>query len=207
MIRRLVEDQVIGLFEQHPGEHRARALAAGEFGDRAVEVARVEAERVDHRVHAVLDRRPPVAFERFVRRAVAPQEPLLGRAVTALRRGRHFDFERAQLAFVFVDALERGGQQSAQGRVGALARGLREIAQARIAGPHEVAAIGLVDAGEDAHERRFPGPIRADQADALAVAQRTGNAAEDLPCSVVPLEIAKPQPLHTVSVTAVRRSG
>jgi hypothetical protein len=44
---------------------------------------------------------------------------------------------------------------------------------------HDLAAIGLLHARQDAQQRRFARAIRADHAHALALAQRQGRIAQD----------------------------
>jgi hypothetical protein len=105
MVRRFVEDQPVRLFEQRAREQRARALTAGEFFERPVEVA-------------------------------------FGK-VEAVERGAH-------LPLVGVAARERFFERRAQRLRAAFSGVLREIAEPRIAGAHDRAVVGFVDAGEQA---------------------------------------------------------
>ena len=66
-----------------------------------------------------------------------------------------------------------------------------------LAGAHDRAAVGLVEPGEQPHERRLPGAVRADQADPLAVADDAGDAREDLLRAVMPLQSGEPNELHS----------
>lgn len=67
MIGRFVQDQVVGLFEQHSCERGARALTARESARRTVEVGFRESEGRQHRTHATIVTRAAVPVEGFAR--------------------------------------------------------------------------------------------------------------------------------------------
>ena len=71
--------------------------------------------------------------------------------------------------------------------------------------------VGLVATGQQACQRRFSGPVRSDQADAVAIADDSREVAEYLVRTVVPGEPGKAHDFHdggTVrSARAVIRPG
>ena len=100
VVRRLVEEQQVGIAGERAGERGARQLAAREGGELAVEVGVAEAEPAEHRGGAVA----PAPAARVL-------EPRLRLAVAAQRRGivrsrRHRLLELAQL---LLDPNEVGG--------------------------------------------------------------------------------------------------
>ena len=74
---------------------------------------------------------------------------------------------------------------------------LGEIADTKPSGSDEASPVGLVDAGEDAHERRLSSAVSPDDPDLLAVPEHAGDALEHAARTVVPPDVREPQPFHT----------
>ncbi len=85
------------------------------------------------------------------------------RELEAVQRRPHLPLGGVAARHCFI---ERGAQR----RGAAFRCVLREITEPALAGTHDRAAVGLVDAGQDAHQRRLPGPVRPDEPDAVALA-------------------------------------
>ena len=163
VVRRLVEQQHAEARQQDRGERGARGLAAGERGGLLREQRRVEAELAAHRLGARLEV------------GAAEPEPLLERvrvgrvgAVRALGhpgRGRlHARVGRGHAGAACEVGLER-----LAGRAVGL---LRQVAGGP-GGERHRAAVGRVDAREDAQERRLAGAVGADDAEHVAGATVT----------------------------------
>ena len=80
VVRRLVEQQQVGIAGKRAGERGARQLAAGERGELAVEVGVAEAEAAEHRCGAVAPAPAAGMLEPRLRLAVALQRRLVVRA-------------------------------------------------------------------------------------------------------------------------------
>ncbi len=152
MVRRLVEQQEVRLFEQQLAQRDAAALAAREFVDRPV------VRRAAERIHGKLDLGVEIpkalgldlVLQRghFIRRLVGI---IHGKFVVALKnRGLGGDALHDIAANV-----ERGVKLGL----------LRQIADPRAFGDEALAGELLVEARHDAEQRRFAGAVDAEHAD------------------------------------------
>ena len=175
VVRRLVEQQERGRQQQQPGERRAHPPAARELGERPRELgpggsrgrpgwpwppSRGGSRRAPR--SGAADRRSARSAPRS---APVAQQP---RATSSISRS---------IAHTVVEAAERLGEDRAHRLAGRL---LRQIADgrrraARLTRP----VVRLLDAGQDAAERRLAGAVGADQADALALGDAPRQVAEE----------------------------
>ena len=160
MVRRLVEDQEVGIAEQRAGQRHAHAPAAGELAAGPALRLVVEAQPVQ-------DRGGP----RRRRGGTDLVEP-----------GMDLGQPQAVVAGLVLGqqggALDVGRQHGIQHRDVAAGRILRHRADAHAAGHVDVAAVGLDHALDQAQQRRFARAIAADQADLPAVGNGRRGAIE-----------------------------
>ena len=169
VVRRLVEQQQIGLGEQQRGQRDAHPPAAGVTVQRAVLRCFIKAE-ADQDAAGARRRRigidgdqPLVHFRQAMGIAMAGNEVLLFQHQrVALDIGSHHGFERRRRA----------------------GRGfLRHIAHAGGLGHVDAAAVRLQRTGDDLHQRGLAGAVAADEADAAAWRQRRAGIVEDGPAA------------------------
>ena len=183
VVRRLVQEEQVGLRGEDAGELDAHAPAPGEREERLVEGIRRKAQPAERDLDA-----------RFHVVAAQMLEPLLKLAVAAhllgvgevVRERRHFALDLAQTR----DAAQGVVEKRLVGRLGlgVLAR----EADARIPLDDAFARVRRFLAEDDLEERRLPRPVRADDAHAVATVDAEGDVGEDVLMAVVngnPLEV------------------
>src|SRR2546428_1412720 len=174
-VRRLVGQQQRGRQQQQAGQRRAHPPAARELGDRPRQLVGTEAEPAQDRLGLTLE---PVATERL--EAVLEVAVARGEGV-GRRRGQH----RRDLLHVALQRPDVGeaGERLRQHRALAARGGLLgEVADGGGARAAHAPRVGLVEAGQDATERRLAGAVRADEPDPLPVRDAPREVAEeDLP--------------------------
>ena len=90
----------------------------------------------------------------------------------------HLGLEPAHALVERVHLADRPAQMAAERGVG-IRRRLVQKADAVAGADDDPARVGALDAGQDPQERRLPGPVRADQAGALAPTEGEGRAREE----------------------------
>src|SRR5690606_21292629 len=116
---------------------------------------------------------------------VAARERFARLVVAGLRRRPSFETRQHRLA---------------RGRITLEAGLLREVADPQAAPGDDAAAVGLLDAREDAAEGALSGAVAADEADALALFEGQGDAVEHGARTVAPDEIVGGQDGHGAGV-------
>ena len=160
IVRRLVEQQDVGLREQHRGERHAHPPAAGKFSERAALRGLVEAEPFED------PRRPRRGVMRFdVDEARVDVGDALG-----IVRGFRFRHQRL--------ALDVGGEHEVDEAFGAGRGFLVDAADARALGDHDRAGLRPELAAENAKERGLAGAVPPDKADMRARGQRSGRVVD-----------------------------
>ena len=173
VVRRLVQQQQVGIARERPRERGARQLAARERPDGPVEVGGREAEPAqDGRVALA----PGVAagvLQPGLRRAVALKDR---RVVAAVR---HRVLEHPQLVLDGKDVGGPGERVLAERRVAGGRGALVVERHARPLRERQLAPVDLRLAGEHAQQRRLPGAVRAGERDAIAPADGERDAREE----------------------------
>ncbi len=185
MVRRLVEDQQVGIAEQRAGQRHAHPPAAGEFAAGSSLGVVVETQ-------AMQDRGGPRRRRGgadFVEPGMDVGQP---HSVVA---GLGFSQQRG--------ALDVGGQHGVQHGDIATRRVLRHRADAVAAAQADAAAVGFDVALDQAQQGRFPGAIAADQADLPAVGHGRGGAIEQHALAVAEGEIIDVQ--HGAAAFSTRK--
>ncbi len=160
MVRRLVEDQQIGIAEQRAGQRHAHAPAAGELAARPCLGGVVEAQAIQDRGGARGRGGGADLVEPHV--DVGQPQPIM--------RGLGLGHQRR--------ALDVGCQHGVEHADVAARRILRHRADAGAAHQVDVAAVGLELALDQLEQGRFARAIAADQADFPAVGKGRGGAVE-----------------------------
>ena len=160
VVGRLVEQQQVGLREQHRGQRHAHPPAAGEVGAGPALRGRIEAEPVQDRGGA---------GRRRMRADIDEPRLDLGapKAVGPLRfrhQARTFDI---------------GGEDDGMQRLGAGRRLLRHRADAHALGHRDRARIHRPLAEDRLEQGGLAGPVAADETDAGAIGDREARAVED----------------------------
>src|SRR5581483_6233469 len=161
VVRRLVEQEEVGVPRQRTGERRARQLAAREGVQAPVELVVCEPEPAQRGQRALAPRVPSCVLEPSLRRRVAPQ------GLLAVRPARHRGLEPAQLLLQLDEvacARERVLPQRDPERE---RRPLVVERDARALVEDELPPVGPGLAREDAKQRRLPGAVRAREGEAL----------------------------------------
>ncbi|MNX87325.1 hypothetical protein D3C86_1192500 [compost metagenome] len=168
VVGRLVQHQQVGLGHQGARKRYPAHLAAGEAADGALGVRDSQvlhdARDLDVQVPGV----EPVdlGLEALV---LGRSRRVLGKLV---REGVVACEKGAGLGEARLDAL-------AHGRVGVEDELLVQVADAQPPGAHDLAFIRRLLAREDAHERRLPGAIDAQEAEAVALVNGQADVVED----------------------------
>jgi tRNA(Ile2) C34 agmatinyltransferase TiaS len=108
--------------------------------------------------------------------------------------------------FFFTHVRERTLENLAQRRGAIAAHRLAQIAETALLRSRENAAIGLLEAREDAHERRLTRPVRSDETDLRAVPDDARDALEDRSRAVRALQRVEPDPFHMEASFAMHAS-
>jgi hypothetical protein len=173
VVRRLVEEEQVGVAAERARERGARQLAAGEGAKRPVEVLLREAEPAHDGGCVVAPRIPARVLEPPLRLRVTVERRL--RVIAC----RHRLLEPAQL-LLERDELPRTGEDVLAQRQLLLER--RPLVVQRDAGSlleRELAAVLGGLAGEDPEQRRLAGAVRARERDAVAPLDGEGDAVEE----------------------------
>ncbi len=165
MVGGLVEQQQVGFLQQQLGQRQPHLPAAGEFLRLPIPVFFAKSKSLQHAPHFSFNR-VTIAGAKFVLQTVIA----VGH-VGILRAGM-IEFgdlmgERFQLAF---HGMKFGKHRHAFGKHGAPGKRepiLRQISCGRPLGDDERAVVEAVQAGENLHQRRLAGAVRAHQADAV----------------------------------------
>src|SRR5581483_953643 len=172
MVRRLVEEQEVGVAAESASERRARQLAAGEGPQLPVEVLVREPEAAEDRGGAVA----PAVAARMLEARLGGGVPVERRLVVDAAGHRllqlsELGLERDEVARPGEDVLAQREllverrPLVVEGDAGALLEGQLPSMLVRLA-------------GEDAEERRLPGPVRAGKSHAVAPLDAEGDAVE-----------------------------
>ncbi len=160
VVRGLVEDEQVGPIDHERGERHARALAAAQARERAIDRHVREREARELGVDA-LAQVPAIADSLEIAVGWRARE-------RARERGEH------------VARAERIGDGAALVVVGRVDdASLRQVADARA--PHDLARCRRELAEEEANERALPDPVRADESRALAAEAERQVAKEHAP--------------------------
>ena len=173
MVRRLVQQDQVGIARERPRQRRARELTTREGRELAIEVGVAETEPAQHRGRAVA----PAP-------AAAVLQPGLGLRVAAQRPGvvrsrRHRLLQGAELR-LDRDQVGRAGQRVlAQGEV-AVARGPLVVERdPRPLRERELATLERRLAGERAQQRRLARTVGAGQREPVATADGERDPVEE----------------------------
>ena len=173
VVRRLVEQQQVGVDRERAREGRAGQLSAGEARERPVEVLVAEAEAAK-RPRGTLAPGPATrVLELPLRVRVAPQRPLVVRA------GGHLALEAPELLLECEQVLRPRDGVLAQREVELARRALVVERDARALGERQLAALERDLARDRAEQRRLAGPVRARERQAVALSDRERHPVEE----------------------------
>src|SRR5205814_8291451 len=180
VVRRLVEQQEVGVAAERARERRARGLAAGERVERAVEVVVLEPEAAD----AGADPRAPVVAARVL-------EPRLrggvaGERLRAVVAG-HVLLQTAELLFGLDQVGRARKDVLPQGQAALERRPLVVERDPRPLREGELAAVQLRLPGENPEQGRLPGTVRTGEGHAVAALDLERDPVEeDRPGELLP---------------------
>jgi hypothetical protein len=171
VVRRLVEQQQVGLGGERPGERCARELAAGEGLQGAVEVRVDEPEAVDDRACALAPAVAAGGLEARVHVAVAVERGLVA--------GGHGRLEAAEL-LLELERLAAAGQDVLAQRDAALARRALVVqGDAHALRQHELAAVDRRLAREHSQQRGLAGAVAPGDRQPLATLELERHTAQE----------------------------
>ncbi len=172
MVRRLVEQQEVGIAGERAAQGRAGQLSARESVQLAVEVLVAEAETAKTRCRPLAPVPAAGVLEPSLRVGVAPQR---GRIVPALGHGR---FERTQ--FVLQRNQIRGARQRVLAQRQSLLQRRALVVQrdTRALREGDLAAGDARLAGDHAQQRRFPRAVGAGKRDDITALDAERHAVE-----------------------------
>ncbi len=211
MVRRLVEQQHVGPLEQQAGEHAAHLPAAGELADVAVLVSGLEPEAGKDRERFVLAEESFEVIDPLVQVGDLFGE-LHHRLAFELARPRDFEL----LLDLGEPAVELGPSRHArQDHVDQRSTGrdrdvLRQVADADAVRARHLAVVDLLYAGDDLEHRRLARAVRADQADAITVAEPQRRGVEDHPIAEEQRDVVEDDQAHRgdwIARTATERAS
>ena len=172
VVRRLVEQDQVGVAAERARQRGARQLPARERGERTVEVDLREAQPAHDGVRALAPRVAPGVLEPRLRFAVAAERRRVVRA------GAHRLLEPPQL-LLRRDQVARTREDVLAERERAVER--RPLVVQRDARPlleRELAAVELGLSRQKPEQGRLAGPVRAGERDAVAALDLEGDAVE-----------------------------
>jgi hypothetical protein len=173
VVRRLVEQEHVGLGEQEAREAEAVLLPAGEDGGLRRPRLALEAEAHQNRLGLSRVLEAAEALELVLQLAVAFEHPV--EVVAGLG---HAVFELVHLVLDALEVLEGGERRLMDGRARLEVDVLFEQPEAQAARAHHLAAVGRLLAGDEAEEGRLARAVAADQPDVLAGVELHGEAAQ-----------------------------
>src|SRR5712692_9462758 len=194
MVRRLVEEQHVGVVEQETRETETRSLATRERGDLAIDQT-AEAQSAQDPRERRLEVVPARVLEVMLRVGVPLERLGLAR--------RDLGFETLQLALELTQMRGRAARVLDHCARRVLEDLLPQEADPGTAGQGDRAAIGRVEARRDPQQRRLPRPVRPDQANAVALADPEGDVFQDLALAEPPRDGLDREHAH---LTILRRS-
>ncbi len=167
VVGRLVEQQQVRAAHQRPRQIEAHAPAAGELGDRALEVFVGETQAMHQRRRAC---RRGVAVD--LGKARMQEADLLAGVMVVVMffRRDQIAFDLAQLGVAVEHEVERG--------IGQRRRVLGDVGQHPVGRPLQVAAVGMQFAAQEAEKGRLAAAVGAGQADLPARMQLQGGAGD-----------------------------
>ncbi len=165
IIRRLVEQQQIGLREENGRERDPHAPAAREFRQGTLLGGGIEAEAMEDRGGA-----------RRRRMGLDVGEPRLNLGDVVGVAGRLGAIEQRR-------ALDVGGEHEIHQRGGAAGRLLFHAAEPRARGQRDLARFGRDLPGDETKKRRLAGPVAANEARARAAGQEDSCLIEEQPAA------------------------
>ena len=182
VVGRLVEQQHVGALEQQAGEHAAHLPAAGELADVALLVAGLEAEAGEDRERLVLAEEALEVIDALVQIGDLAGE--LEQSSSSSARSRvaasSCGLGRRRAARSSSLAARHARQDHVDQRAPAGDRDvLRQPADPHAVRARHLAVVDLLLAGDDLEQRRLARAVRADQADAVAVAEAQRRGVED----------------------------
>src|SRR5581483_9336997 len=181
VVRRLVEEEQVGIAAQRARERGTRQLAAGERPQRPVEILRRETEPAHDRRRVIAPAVAARVLEPRLRLGVAIERRLV------VRPAGHRLLEPAELV-LRRDEVPRAGEDVLAQRQLLLER--RPLVVERDTRPlleRELAAVLLRLAGEDAEQRRLAGAVRPGERNAVAPFDGERDAVEeDVPRELLP---------------------
>jgi hypothetical protein len=198
VVGRLVEQQDVEAREQDRGQRRARGLPTGEPDGLPVEQRGIQPEVAQDRLRPLLQV------------GAAEREPCLERLGVAVPRAGRVG---RQVARGGLHACVGDRDPGAPGEVvleplaGRSVGLLRQVAGGP-GGQLHVTAVGAIQPGEQAQQRRLPGSVRTDDAEHVAGRDRDRHAGEDSGGAVRLVQVARDQgPGHPMERTTLRRAS
>jgi len=171
VVRRLVEEEHVGVVEQESREAETGALAARECRDLAVDKLH-QPEPGEDASQRRLEVVPAGVLEVMLQIGIARERRRIGIAEAML--------QLAQLVLELAQMRGRAARVLVHGAGRGLEQLLAEEADARAAGVRNVAGVGLVEAGRDAEQRRLTRAVGADESDAVALREAEGHVLQQL---------------------------
>ena len=173
VVRRLVQQQQVGVAAERPRQGGARQLAAGERAQLPVEVLVGEAEAAQDRGRVVAPAVAARVLEARLRRRVAVERALVvGAAGHRLLEPRQLLLEPHEVARARQHVLAQR-QPLVEGRALVVQGDARPLLE------RELAAVLLRLAGEDPEQRRLAGPVRPGERDPVAPLDAERDAVEE----------------------------
>ena len=175
----LVEQQQPRLAQQQLGQRQAHLPAARKMLGGQLEIRRGEAKAAQDGRDAQLDRVTVADPEALLRRAVAVEQRLVGLGGDAGVGEAVFEVVHLGLE---VEQRPQGIAGFGEHRTARVQQPvLGQVTDGQGARPDHLAAVGLVEPGEDPQQGGLAGPVRPAQADPIAVADVPRHVIEEHP--------------------------
>jgi hypothetical protein len=172
VVRRLVEEQQVGVGAQSAGQRCARELPAGKRFQRTVELLVAEAEPAEHGGLALPPGVAAGVLEPRLRVRVAPQRRRI------VPPARHRLLQRAELGLECQQVGRASEHVRAQRESELQWRTLVVESHPRALGEGQLAAVALGLTGEDPKQRRLARAVGPGERDAIAALDLEGDALE-----------------------------
>lgn len=199
VVRRLVEQQDLGVLEQELRQEDLRALTARELVDLALEPDVAQAEAARDLLDARIDRVVAARLE-----DVLDVADILHELVHLLRRGlAHLVVSREHLLLERHEMVKRRAQRLPDRHARLQHRMLVEIADLRALRPGHLPRIRRQLARDDRHERRLALAVRTDQRHMLPLQQAERHILKDLSPAIAVRKMRNLQYAHTLLLTYI----
>ena len=175
MVGGLVEQQYVGFGEQEPSQRHPHAPTTGQLAHRPLGITGSEAETREHTLRPGFERIAAELLVTAVLVAVDRQGTIADRRVVR----RHLMLELVDAVGERIEMLRPRHRRLEDGALRCLGKILRQVPDAEVSRPMDLARVGRMDAREDLEQRGLAGAVAAHERGSTAQWQRDRHVAKE----------------------------